>query len=205
MSQEPEDPSLHLVRLIQQGIDREEHSRQLFELHHRRVANFFTRKGFSTEKIPDLTQEVFLRVFKSIDSFRRDSSFEWWLLEIAENVYKNELRWKSADKRYGIEQSLDAPVSEEEDSFSLGDLLASDTPSPLSEAEQRQREERVRAAFRDLPPQMLLAVQLRYEKDLKYQEIADLMGISIETVKAHLFQARKRLTAKFGEAGKDKT
>jgi RNA polymerase sigma-70 factor (ECF subfamily) len=205
LSQEPEDPSLRLVRLIQQGIGREGHSRQLFELHHRRVASFFKRKGFSAEKIPDLTQDVFLRVFKSIDSFRSDSSFEWWLLEIADNVYKNELRWKSADKRDGIEQSLDAPVGkDDEDSASLGDLLPSDTPSPLSEAEQKQREERVRAAFRDLPPQMLLAVQLRYEKDLKYQEIADLMGISIETVKAHLFQARKRLIAKFGEAGKDK-
>ena len=202
LSKGPEDPSLELVRLIQQGVDREEHFRRLFELHRSRVNQFFKRKGFSPTEIPDLTQEVFLRVFKAIDSFRGDSSFEWWLLEIADNIYKNELRRKGAEKRDGIEQSLDAPASEE--TTSLGQILASDVPSPLAEAERKQQEERVRATIRGFSPQMRLAVLLRYEKDLKYQEIADRMKISIETVKAHLFQARKKLIAILG-TGKDKT
>jgi RNA polymerase sigma-70 factor, ECF subfamily len=204
LSKGPEDPSLELVRLIQQGIDREENFRRLFELHRSRVNQFFKRKGFSSTEIPDLTQEVFLRVFKAIDGFRRDSSFEWWLLEIADNIYKNELRRKSAEKRDGIEQSLDAQASE--DTTSPGQVLASEVPSPLAEAERKQQEERVRATIRDFPPQMRLAVQLRYEKDLKYQEIADRMKISIETVKAHLFQARKKLITILGSGnGKDKT
>jgi RNA polymerase sigma-70 factor, ECF subfamily len=200
----PEDPSLELVRLIQQGIDREENFRRLFELHRSRVNQFFKRKGFSSTEIPDLTQEVFLRVFKAIDSFRGDSSFEWWLLEIADNIYKNELRRKSAEKRDGIEQPLDAPTSEE--APSLGQSLASEIPSPLAVVERKEQEERVRATIRDFPPQMRLAVMLRYEKDLKYQEIADRMKISIETVKAHLFQARKKLIAILGNGpGKDKS
>lgn len=201
LNKESEDSS-ELVRLIQEGVNREENFRRLFERHRSRVNQFFKRKGFSSTEIPDLTQEVFLRVFKAIDSFRGDSSFEWWLLEIADNIYKNELRRKGAEKRDGIEQSLDMPASEE--AASLGQVLPSDVPSPLAEAERKQQEEKVRATIRGFLPQMRLAVLLRYEEDLKYQEIADRMKISIETVKAHLFQARKKLITILG-TGKDKT
>ncbi|HEX6900957.1 MAG TPA: sigma-70 family RNA polymerase sigma factor [Thermoanaerobaculia bacterium] len=204
MSEGPEDLSLRLVRLIQQGIDREENFRQLVELHRARVHNFFRRKGFSQEESLDLTQDVFLRVFKAIDTFRGDSSFEWWLMEVADSVYKNELRRRGAGKRAAaVEQSLDQPVSNDS-AETLGDSVPAKAPSQLAVMERKEQEERVRAAMRDLPPQMRLVVQLRYEKGLKYQEIADLLGISIETVKAHLFQARKRLMAEVaGETSKN--
>jgi RNA polymerase sigma-70 factor, ECF subfamily len=200
---ESQDRSLRLVRLIKQRIDREENSRRLDELHRPRVYNFFRRKGFSHEESLDLTQDVLLRVFKAIDTFRGDSSFEWWLMEVADSVYKNELRRRGAIKRIRVEQSLDQSVSDDS-SENLGASIPTKDPGPDAEVEQKEREERVRAAMRDLPPQMRLVVQLRYEKDLKYQEIADLMGISIETVKAHLFQARKKLVAKVaGTSGKN--
>jgi RNA polymerase sigma-70 factor, ECF subfamily len=200
LSKDSEDPVLRLVEQIQAGIGREENCRRLFEMHRQRVYSYFVRKGFNAEESKDLTQDVFLRVFKSIDTFRRESRFEWWMFEIADSVYKNELRRKGADKRDGIEQSLDAPMSEESPSTPRPSL-ASPEPSPEEIVVGREQVDRVRAALLELPPQMRICCILRYEKSLKYHEIATVMNISIETVKAHLHQARKRLIAMLGDEG----
>jgi RNA polymerase sigma-70 factor (ECF subfamily) len=200
LSKDSDDPILLLVEQIQKGIRREENSRLLFDIHRPRVFSYFARKGFSPEENQDLTQETFLRVFNAIDSFRRESRFEWWMFEIADSVYKNELRRRKANKRDGIEQSLDVPVSAEAPA-GPGLVLAAGDPSPEEEAVRRERLARVRSALRDLPPQMRLCCVLRYERGLKYQEIATVMNISIETVKAHLHQARKKLIAMLGDGG----
>lgn len=200
LSKESDNPTLDLVDQIQRGIRREESSRRLFELHRPRVLTYFKRKGFSPEECKDLTQDLFLRVFKAIDTFRRESTFEWWMLGIADSVYKNELRRRGAEKRDGIEHSLDVTISE--DGPAGPQLsLAAPGPSPEDEVDRREQIARIRAALRDLPPQMRLCCTLRYERGLKYQEIATVMNISIETVKAHLHQARKRLIATLGDGG----
>lgn len=200
LSKDSDDPILLLAEQIQKGIRREENSRLLFDLHRPRVLSYFARKGFSPEENQDLTQETFFRVFNAIDTFRRESRFEWWMFEIADSVYKNELRRRSADKRDGIELSLDVPVSEEAPA-GPGLFLAARDPSPEEDVVRRERVARMRAALRDLPPQMRLCCVLRFERDLKYHEIATVMNISIETVKAHLHQARKKLIAKLGDGG----
>ena len=66
---------------------------------------------------------------------------------------------------------------------------------------KRERSARLRSALQELPPQMRTCCVLRYVRGLKYQEIATVMKISIETVKAHLHQARKRLIEKLGDGG----
>lgn len=201
LSKPPEDdPILRLVEEIQAGIRVDENSSRLFELHRPRVQAHFIRKGFTTEESKDLTQDTFLRVFKAIDTFRRESRFEWWLFEVADSVYKNELRRRSADKRDGIEQSLDVPVSDETPA-GPGMILATPEPNPEEVVSLGEQLARIRSALQELPPQMRLCCVLRYERGLKYNEIAKVMNISIETVKAHLHQARKRLIAKLGEKG----
>jgi len=196
---EPEDRSLELVRSIQQGIDREESSRQLFDLHRNRVRNFLKKKGFDPEEIRDLTQDVFVRVFQSIDTFRGESTFGWWLKTVMESVWKNELRRRGADKRDGIEQSLDEPsLSDDESSRPKLELAALDI-DVLEDVIHREQLVKIRSALLELPPQMRQCCLLRYEKGLKYQEIATVMNLSIETVKAHLFQAKKRLKHLLGD------
>jgi RNA polymerase sigma factor (sigma-70 family) len=195
----PDDPSLRLVELIQANVDREKNSERLFDIHWPSVVSYFRRQGFSQEESKDLTQDTFLRVFKGIDSFRRDSSFEWWLRGIAESTYKNEIRKRRAEKRDGIEQSIDAPVANGEGPV---ETLASPVPDSLAEAVKRQQVAALRAALAGLPEQMRRCCMLRYVNGLKYHEIAELMQISIETVKAHLFQGRKRLASMLGTAEK---
>jgi RNA polymerase sigma-70 factor, ECF subfamily len=195
-----QDPSLRLIELIQAGIDVEENSRKLYELHYRKIIGFFRKKGFSPEESRDLTQEVFSRVFQAIDSFRRESRFERWLFEIAANAFRNELRRRKAEKRDAVELSID--VSPEEEGVPGAREPASGERDTLEVMIEREGHAKLLAAFQELPPQMRTCCLLRYVRGLKYQEIAKVMKISIETVKAHLHQARKRLIEKLGDGGK---
>ncbi len=187
-----QDPSLLLIDKILAGIDLEESQRQLFNLHYRKVVHFFRRKGFPPEESRDLTQDVFSRVFKAIDTFRRESRFERWLFEIQTNVYRNAIRAKRAEKRDAPEVSIDTPP---EGDGSRGTALdpPSDEKTALERMIERERRARLHAALQKLPRQMRTCCELRYVNGLKYHEIATVMKISIETVKAHLHQAGKRL------------
>lgn len=193
-----EDDPLHLIGLIQAGTRVEESFEKLYKRFRPGVRSFFLRKGFSLQESDDLTQDVFLRVFRAIDAFRRESRFERWLWEIAANIYFNEVRRRRTEKRDGLEQSLDSGV-ETEEGVGPGITLASVDPSPEAEVVRRDQSQALQAALQELPDQMRRCCILRYEEGLKYKEIADVMRISIETVKAHLHQARKRLTAALGE------
>lgn len=197
----PEDPSLELVRNVQMGIRPDESFERLYHLHYRRVLSFFRQLHFTYEESRDLTQEVFHRVSKSMATFRGDSSFRRWLLEIAGNIYRNELRRRSAEKREGLEQPIEMTANDE--SGPQEARLQSGELSPLDAALKREQESRYRSALKDLPTHMRYCCQLRYEQDLKYHEIATVMNISVETVKAHLYQARKRLALKLGTPRKE--
>jgi RNA polymerase sigma-70 factor (ECF subfamily) len=196
-----QDPSLRLIEKIQAGIDVEENCRRLYELHYRKVIGFFRKKGVPQEESRDLTQEVFSRVFQAIAAFRRESRFERWLFEIAANGFRNELRKKGAEKRDAVEVPIN--VSPEEDGVPAQVVEpVSQDQSALDSMMERERRTKLLAALQKLPPQMRTCCTLRYIRGLKYQEIATVMKISIETVKAHLHQARKRLIEELGDGGK---
>jgi RNA polymerase sigma factor (sigma-70 family) len=200
-----EDKSRWLILQIQAGIHREENFHRLYDLQSPRVQAFFRRKGESLEDSRDLTQEVFFRVSKGIDAFRHESRFERWLLEIARHVFSNYIRSLRTGKRDAPELSLDA-TADGEDGNSPGVQVADPGPDPLDQVIRRQQLSALREALQELPKQMRICCALRYERGLKYEEIAATMKISIETVKAHLHQGRKRLGARFGHgAEKDKS
>lgn len=153
---------------------------ELFRRYHRPVVSFFLKRGFSSEESRDLAQETFLRVFNKWDSFRGESSVETWIFQIAANLYKNTLRSLQTQKRDAQEVSLDAVVE-----------LGTGERDPLRVVLTEEEARLLRSALEKLPPQMRQAVLLRI-RDLKYREIADVMHVSIETVKAHLYQARQQ-------------
>lgn len=196
------DPILELIVQIQDGIRFEENFEKLFSRFRLRVQSFFVRKGYSAEDSRDLTQDVFLRVFKGMHTFRRESRFERWLWEIAAHAYLNDIRRRRTEKRDGLETSLDTPVENDDGSSPAPGIPTSD-PSPEEQVIKGEQLAAFRAALQELPDQMRRCCLLRYEKGLKYQEIAAIMKISIETVKAHLHQARKRLAARL-ETRKEK-
>ncbi len=164
----------------------------LFRRYYRPVVAFFARRGFSLEDSQDLAQETFLRVFKHIEGFRGESRLDTWLFQVAANLYKNTLRSQSTLKREGKEVPLDAP-GEEVAKVAEGAFWSSPEPGPLGGLLTGERAKLLWEAMKDLSPQMRLAVFLRVDRDLKYREIAEVMHVSIETVKAHLYQARQHL------------
>ena len=201
-----EDKSRWLILQIQAGIQREESFRRLYDLHASRVYRFFRRKGQLDEDSKDLTQDVFFRVSKGIDAFRYESRFERWLLEIAKHALSNYVRSRKTGKRDAQEYSLDAGV-DVEDGNGAGLQVPDPSAAPLDEAIWRQQRSALRKALLELPSQMRICCMQRYERGLKYEEIAKVMKISIETVKAHLHQGRKRLADRLGveeSPGKDK-
>lgn len=187
-----DDPSQRLVELIRAGIDPEANFERLFKLHDRRIRNHFLQRGFASEEARDLAQEVFLRVSRGLANFRGESQFKTWLFEIADHVAQNEMHRRSTGKRKGREISLETGGAGE-----VGEPAPVEPPpqppKALDEVLERERVEQLSRAIQELPPKMRACVQLRYAQGRKYEEIAVLMNISIDMVKAHLHQAKQRL------------
>lgn len=167
---------------------------EVFNQYYRLVVGFFTKRGFTPQEAEDLTQIVFLRVYKARESFRGEARFSTWLFQICANVFRNNLRDRSTQKRDAEEVPLD--LSNESGTLEGFPDAGTD---PLQQTLRAEARERLRTALADLPPQMRRSVELRVYEDLKYREIAERMKISIDTVKAHLFQARQILKGKLGD------
>jgi RNA polymerase sigma-70 factor (ECF subfamily) len=188
----PVDPFGPLVEAIQAGRDVERNSELLYQRTYQPVCRMFQRWGFTTTESEDLTQETFFRVFKNIDRFRHDSWFKTWLYQIVKNICRNERRRRRASVRRDAcrEESLDELL--EADAGRVASLASSE-PSAEQRALGKEGLEELRRAFLRLPKQMRECFYLRLVKHLKYREIAEVKKVSIETVKAHLHQARHRL------------
>jgi RNA polymerase sigma-70 factor (ECF subfamily) len=189
-----------IVETLQQGRSTEESFRHLCDLYSRALCHFFARRGFSHEDCCELTQETFLGIYKGIGSFRREAGFETWLFKIATNAYRKRLRWGAAEKRAGEE----VPLTEHGDDSEghAGTTPAEPVaggPAPGEGLLQRERSRLVREAIEKLPEQMRKCLILRVYHDLKYREIGTVMRLSPETVKVHLFQARRRLQRDLGD------
>lgn len=183
-----------LVEQVQAGIDYERSSAELYNLFFPRVRGFFAKHGFSPDDCEELTQQTFIRVFTAIRDLRFASHFARWLFEIAANIYRNELRRRGAAKRDALEESVEELIEcRGQGRSGTVAALSSKALSPLEGALRLERRESLRKKLDQLPPQMRHCVFLRLYQELKYREIAELMKISVETVKAHLHQAQQRL------------
>lgn len=183
--------------------DGDEDFHTLYATHLAGVIAFFRRRGFTAQEARDLAQDTFLRAYHGWEGFRREASFKTWVLRIAANVWRNELRARGAQKREGPRVSLDdAPeLAASDGSASFG---GNGTNGPYDVLWQRQRRELVHRALRELPPQMQRCMLLHVSGDLKYREIAVVMKISIGAVKSQLHEARERLKSRLGRVLDDR-
>jgi RNA polymerase sigma factor (sigma-70 family) len=184
---------------MQSGSAREEPFRRLVDLYYTPVYRVFAKRGFSPDDCLDLTQETFVGIYTGIGSFRREADFDTWLFKIAMNAFRKRLRWQKATKRRGEEVSIDG---EDEDEAAQLSLMCPE-PAPAEAALRRERSRVLRGAMDKLPEQMRKCMVLRVEQDLTYREVAVVLRLSPETVKAHLFQARKRLQEMLGPYFRD--
>ena len=149
------------------------------------------------EDCRDLTQEVFVSVHRGLKDLRNDSQFNNWLFKIARNIFANELERRGAKKREG----LVVPLEEKDTGLERrgsGRKTTDPKNGPMEQLLEKERRHKLNEAIQGLPMQMRRSVQLRVLKGLSYAEIAAVMGVSTNTVKAHMHQARKVLRKDLG-------
>jgi RNA polymerase sigma-70 factor (ECF subfamily) len=185
----------HLVRGIQQSQNREQDFRALFQRYYPPVVRFFFNRGFQPQEAEDLTQEVLLRVYRGLEDFCFEAHFDTWIFRIVTNVWKNALRHRDTLEGKAKHLSVDRQFtsSGRGPTTSVIEELPDPTTDPLDQVIATERSRLLYLALAELPPRMRRCVVLRVGQDLKYQEIADLMGVSLATVKTQLRTAQKRL------------
>jgi len=177
----------------------DEEFRRLFERYFRPLFYFFRNRGIPPEDCRDLTQETFMRVYKSMGRFRGEASVQTWLFQIATNLWRNQVRYDRAGKREAKEVSVESAMEKGQPiPADLSLARGAHTRGPLAGLLADEKVELLRRALADLPPQMRRCVLLRIDQNLKYREIAGVMQISIDTVKSQLSQARQRLGEELG-------
>lgn len=164
---------------------------EIFRRHQSMVFNLTYRILGDREEALDVTQEVFLAVFRKLNRFRGQSSLKTWIYRIAVNRASNRCRWWNRLRRRGT-VSLDEHLSKD-DNRTLSDSLesAGDTPEgSLLLAEKRLEIERT---LRRLPVQQRIVVIMRDVEGLSYEEISELLQVSLGTVKSRIARGREEL------------
>ena len=144
------------------------------------------------ESALDLTQEIFIKVYSSLRRYRAEFKFSTWIYKIAHNAAVDHLRRTSTR-----EQSL--VVGPEGDQFDLP--VESKRPSPEQESELKERRGEIESVVRALPSNYRELVILRHSQDLSYEEIVEVTGLPLGTVKNRLFRAREMMRQQFVEKG----
>ena len=140
----------------------------------------------------DVTQEVFVKVFRNIHSFQGGASLRTWIYRIAVHEASNQRRWWSRHKQQELTLD-DTRESDDGESFSLGDLLPARGASPFENVSRAQTRERVEAALHAIPEVFRTAVVLREIEGFAYEEIAEILQTNVGTVKSRLMRGRAAL------------
>jgi RNA polymerase sigma-70 factor (ECF subfamily) len=136
----------------------------------------------------DVAQEVFLKVFRNIGSFRGQSSLKTWIYRITVNEAHNVRRWFSRHRRREVE--LDGAP---DDSRDWAEIIPDGSRSPFERAVDGEQQVMVEAALKRINPIFREAVALRDIADLTYEEIATVLGVSLGTVKSRILRGREAL------------
>jgi RNA polymerase sigma-70 factor (ECF subfamily) len=166
----------------------------LIAQYHQPIYSVIARSLQDPSDAADITQEVFLKVFRGIGSFHGDASLKTWLYRIALHEASNRRRWWSRHKKQ--ELTIDSPMAESDDggeSICLGDTLADGGRSPFELAAEHETRARVEAALQKLPENFRTVVVLREIEGFAYDEIAEILDIHIGTVKSRLLRGRAAL------------
>ncbi len=187
------DPDRRLLELCRQG---DPHAFEtLFRKYQTYVYNVSLGMLNNSEDAADITQETFLRLHRSLDSFRGDSTFSTWLYRVAVNLCITEIRRRGRN-RY---QFLDDIAHDEE-----AQLTEEPGPTPDEAIELAEERQVVHRVLRTLPPDYRAIMVLRHFQQLAYEEIAEVLNLTLSQVKTRLFRARKMFKDRFESMTEDR-
>ncbi len=160
---------------------------ELVKCYQARIFNLAYRMLNQREEAADLTQEIFIKLHRSLDRFRGESSFTTWLYAIAFNMGRNKLRsFRRRPARNAI--SIDAPLETEDGAVTPE--LADPGRSPREQVERDEVRRELEGCLAELPPEFAAALVLRDLQQLSYEEIAAALRCSLGTVKSRIARGR---------------
>lgn len=168
----------------------------------RKLARLLSQFIRDAAEVEDVTQETFIKAYRSLSSFRGDSAFYTWLYRIGINAAKNFL---VAQKRRASTTTNEFDI-EAAENFEEGNQLR-ELNTPENELMSKQIAQTVHQALQALPEELRSAITLREIEGLSYEEIASIMSCPTGTVRSRIFRAREAIADKLQsvmEIGKDK-
>jgi RNA polymerase sigma-70 factor, ECF subfamily len=162
------------------------------------VYNIVSRLMDDPADAADVVQEVFLKVFRNIASFRQDSSLKTWIYRIAVNEARNHRRWFSRHRRREVGLESDSGASRES-GRAYEDSIPDPGRSPYQAAVDREAEAMIEQALAGVNPKFRAALVLREMEGLSYDEIGEILGISLGTVKSRILRGRNALRKNLAE------
>ena len=172
-------------------VGREESFEELVRRYQRPIVAYLYRLVGDYEAALDLTQDVFIKVYKSLARYSSDYRFSTWIYKIAHNTAIDYLRRTPAreqELRDCEGTTYDAPIT-------------SEAPSPEEESERAEQRAELEQLVSRLPRAYCELITLRHGHDMGYEEIAELTGLPLGTVKNRIFRAREALRQLLAERG----
>jgi len=160
-------------------------------LYNRRIYNLCYRFTNSPDDAQDLTQDVFIRVYRTMGSYNLEKgAFTTWLTTLTRNLLVDHFRRSKQDR---VTDSIDAGLREADDSLSLGDRLEDPRPMPDDRLASKETQKMVQMALARISPDLREAVILRDLQDMDYREIATVLRVPEGTVKSRINRGRMEL------------
>lgn len=161
----------------------------LVDIYKDKIYTYVLRMLRDPAEAEDVAQDAFLRAYQSLPKFRGASSFQTWLYRIASNLVIDSVRRQKRRQDGGV--SLDAPMDTEEGQMARE--LADEHRGPEELAESAALQQEVAEAISQISPRLRTVLVLYDIEGMSYQEIADILGCPLGTVKSRLFNARAQL------------
>jgi len=169
-------------RLVKRVLNGDKKSFDLLVLkYQQRVSAVLGRYNLSREEVMDITQETFIKAYRSMEKFRGDSTFYTWLYRIAINTAKNHLLSKSR-----------RPPDVDIDVYEITSVLKS-TNGPENEFEGERLSQVIEIAISKLPQDLKSAIIMREYEGMSYEDISAIMECPVGTVRSRIFRARESI------------
>ncbi len=150
------------------------------------VYSIIYRMVHNKQEAEDLTQETFIKAYKSIGSFNEAYAFSTWLFKIATNGCIDHFR-KRKLKTYSMEETVRYKDDE------LRQEYADPEPGIDHQLEHKERAQMIRQAIEQLPEKYRIVIEMRHQQEQSYEEIAQALSLPLGTIKARIFRAREML------------
>ena len=164
---------------------------ELVERYHRRVYNICYRFAGSASDAEDLTQEVFIKIYRTLATYDVErGAFTTWMTTITRNLLVDHFRKTKQERRT---DSLDAIPADEADAVPMSERIPDQAPGPEAQARSREAGEAVQEALQRLSPELRETVILRDLQDMDYRDIATVLKVPEGTVKSRINRGRAEL------------